>query len=139
MHCPHCKTEIDEHEAGRKTDVCVAVVVMGWKQSDQGPRDPENWRSYPDEWYEKPDGHLENVTNVPEFSTSIAAAWDVVGRLPYYVVLRREDTRESIVGEYAGDWRCSLGYAGSFPYDVTWEIVAPTAPLAICCAALKSV
>jgi hypothetical protein len=32
MNCPKCGKPIDEHEAGRQTDACVAEVMMGFSQ-----------------------------------------------------------------------------------------------------------
>ena len=146
MKCPNCKTEIDEHEANRCLDGWVAEAVMGWKRSNHGPADLENWRSYPDEWYENPGSlTIENVTNIPAYSTYIAAAWEVVldftGR-QYHVRVDGEDAFAYSV------WSCAI-YAplrdeGDGPIgeglDTSKNLNArmAAAPLAICRAALKA-
>jgi len=36
MNCPRCGRPIDEHDAGRETDYCVAEVVMGYRHLPTG-------------------------------------------------------------------------------------------------------
>jgi len=116
IRCPHCDTSVDEHEAGRCLDAWVAEDLMGWTRSVAG--------NYP--WQMTPPhglvGRLK-VYLVPKYSTDIAAAWEVVGRV-------REGK-----GNCDMQWRVEWGF--SFGSDFySW---APTAPLAICRAALKAV
>ena len=126
MNCPHCNTRIDEHEANRCLDAWVAEAVMGWKirNNPDIPSIVEYW-----------DGTLltglkyEYWREPPYFSDDIAAAWEVVGRLygrnGGYFMLERFDS------ELGGDWRTVLGVE-----DI--DGVAPSAPLAICRAAIKA-
>jgi hypothetical protein len=61
---------------GRELDALVAEA-LGWKRTDERPPDYHNWTNYPDVWYRTPNGTIENVTNIPPYSTDIAAAWQM--------------------------------------------------------------
>ena len=104
MNCPHCQTDIDEHEAGLKTDVCVAEALMEHK----------HW--------------VERV--IPrDYSTDIAAAWEVVGRM-------RDDWWE--LEFLSGNYRATF-QRGERVTDYSYPVAeGDTAPLAICRAALKA-
>ena len=106
--CPHCGVNVSEHEAGRCLDAWVAEAV-GWSDTTTNRHEPQ----------------------VPHYSTDIAAAWEVVGRVAekYYVD----------IGVYKRGAQVQINNYG----DDGWEdwagsIRADTAPLAICCAALKA-
>ena len=126
--CPHCDTSVDEHEAGRKTDVCVAVVVMGIVVPDWGPDTPCPINGSEMRWTEERAwcyDHSEwHYGPAQEYSTDIAAAWEVVGRMGD--VLRR-----LLRNKGSEKWECI--------FDYVHVGTAPTAPLAICRAALKAV
>lgn len=68
------KIPIDEAPAGPAMDAAVAEA-LGWKRTLMHPVDYHNWTNYPNVWYITPDGIIENVTNIPPYSTDIAAAW----------------------------------------------------------------
>lgn len=124
MNCPHCQTEIDEHEAGRCLRGWVAESVMGWRveNGEDGlpahafPSKDEHVYLLPDlgpQWYPDHD---------------IAAAWEMVEKLG-------EDVTHDIGVSYNGfQWFCEWGVQGQMHIET-----APTAPLAICRAALKAV
>jgi hypothetical protein len=108
--------EIVQMEAGREMDALVAELVMGWEKRVFGDG--------VDYWH-LPGGAICEL-DAPHYSTDIAAAWQVVEKLPFsvYVEVRWD-------GKNAEAWFDS----GS----QTWEASAPTAPLAICRAALLAV
>lgn len=79
------------------------------------------------------------MTPVPIWSpsTSIETAWEVVGKFCVPVRNPGDDHWETSV-YYAmthGTWTCSINFCGS----IIGESTAPSAPLAICLAALKAV
>ena len=113
MHCPHCKTEIDEHEAGRCLDAWVADGVMDLTVHPS---------AFGSDWVT-----VRGV--VPDYSTDIAAAWEVVGRRVWTFVDLDWDEE---------GWRSFFHFeTDSGGIDEVFAI-APTAPLAICRAALKA-
>ena len=79
MKCPHCGVSIDEHEAGRDTDICVAVVVMEW---------------------EPPDGAVWGDMSFSP-STEIAPAWEVVGRAEIHTIRRVASQEDDSPSEWA--------------------------------------
>ena len=126
-------------EAGRELDALVAEKVMGLP--DVGRYSREDMRSL--EWthYGKNgDVHdfyylLDEDNNprwsVPRYSTSIAAAWEVVEKLT------GDDGDFSFkLHNYDCDWEAT--YLNG-PRSIQIKSIAATAPLAICLAALKAV
>ncbi len=114
MKCPHCQTEVDEHEANRCLDAWVAEAVMGWqiRNNPDIPSIVEYW-----------DGTLltglkyEYWREPPYFSDDIAAAWEVVEKLNdagYTVDIRNDRVAWSVVfmldedKKYTADWKASL-------------------------------
>lgn len=95
-------------KAGRELDSLIHEKVFG-----QDPRQ---------EPYQRPDGAMV-YPFVPEYSTDIAAAWQVVEKLT--------EGEFHLSRCYGGGWECELGA----PYISFGE----TAPLAICLAALEAV
>ena len=119
----------------RERDALVAEKVMGWTNIrwDAGT----TWmRDCLDAWIgEPPEGEPYNnwPESLYEFTTDISAAWQVVeavdplmGNSPWDFVLARTD----------GGWICNF-HAEWFE-QVADGYEAPTAPLAICIAALKA-
>lgn len=102
---------------GRELDALVAEKVMGWKSVEHRFEDPfHRWDGIAPE-------HGSHRFTVPDFSTDIAAAWEVVEKLNDLILERdvtAEGTRYNVVIDGIETW-------------------AETAPHAICLAALKAV
>ena len=118
-------TNYDEMPAGREMDALVAEKVMGWRMMRGHWVPPEA----------APETNiLACPTSTYRYSTDIAAAWEVVEKVnllePYGDTLWK-DQRGWVFGVHDVD---GAGYAYE---DVT--VIADTAPLAICRAALKAV
>jgi hypothetical protein len=114
--------EIDKMVAGHDMDVLISENIMGWVPRKLNSTLIEK-RTYDGWWVEKESkGYL-----IPKhYSTDIAEAWKVAEMFPYATVMFDAIT-----------WSCKLNdgerefYGGS-------DIENPTAPLAICRAALKA-
>ena len=104
--CPHCDTSVDEHEAGRCLDAWVSQHIRGHPVWTNSREMADSYGFY----------HL------PYYSTDIAAAWDVVGRMGSMWM-------DATVPGIGIDVEFETGRKGT----------ASTAPLAICRAALKAV
>jgi len=96
----------------REKDTLIAEKVMGCKISDNCTELGQGHeRRYPD-------------AKIPNYSTSIEAAWEVVERM--------KDKPLHLDGSLKGDWLCKFD---AFGLDAGGD----TAPEAICLAALKAV
>lgn len=137
----------------RERDALVAEKVMGWKRyaavsrgnrvvviaeklgdcwhiHSRSQRDPGTW--------EATDDPLTETWNLKRYTTSISAAWEVVEKMREEGLLFEIGSRVS-EGWYAmtmhADYRSCPECDG--PYDLPyWH--APTAPEAICLAALRA-
>jgi hypothetical protein len=111
-------------------DALIAEKVMGW--SSVGPiRDSRGYVLYT-AGVDTGGGGLEVI---PHYSTGIASAWQVVESAtswPHEFAIEQVAT---IDGSMRMEWRARFRDTGE-PDD--WSY-APTAPLAICLAALKAV
>ena len=106
-------------EAGRELDALVGTHVFEWAH-DPG-------YSFP--WSESEDANVGFL--LPQFSTDIAAAWQVVEHL-------KAEWMFNLIGPSAKkQWAAS--FMNSKNATVFAIIAADTAPLAICLAALKAV
>ncbi len=92
MNCPHCETEIDEHEASRCLDAWVWAIfhpeIELWYGDPTGFEYEGNmdwWRS------DQKDADDEYFLICPRYSTDIAAAWEVQGRFADYLQLSGAD------------------------------------------------
>lgn len=107
-----------ELEVGRELDMRIAEMVMNWHAPTR--RCPH--------WYPKSDDLAMNILGpeVPNYSTDIAAAWEVVEKL-------HEDF--AFTCEYVGHLYVVQLWSN------TKKVIASadTVPLAICRAALKAV
>lgn len=146
----------DTMEAGRELDALVAEKVMGWTAvfrlaggnipygfpDDDYNRDVDEHRKhgtcgFPTDYHREP---------IPEYSTDISAAWEVVEHF------RQRQWTVKLVGHEwydGGRWECTLLDAldteRSRALDTQrhnadkqgWD--EPSAPLAICRAALKAI
>ncbi len=136
MRCPHCETDVDEHPANRCLDAWVAEAAMGNPPLYQATKKENNeWGttsiigepmslSNCQELCERLDeGFVPDIrAGNAHYSTSIAAAWEVVEKL------KNEYTDIDFDGE---DWRVFFS-TDTFAF-------APDVKLAICHAALKAV
>ena len=115
--------DIRNMEAGRELDALVAEKVMGWQWYDgHGTAGPSYWETQGGEF-----AHFGEF----EPSTDIAAAWEVVEKMA------------ELVGPISVAWG-SFGTEGNMASVMAFMgnppgVVAPTAPLAICRAALLAV
>lgn len=118
------KDEILNMPAGDEIDALISQCVFGNKiQWFDGPGGPVITGGT----YEK----IRTWNKVSSYSTNMAAAWEVVEKVA------GEDSELSvrITGEYLGNgWRCV--FTNAF---VDYDVMAKTAPLAICRAALLAV
>jgi len=124
--CPHCQTEVDEHEAGRCLDAWVADVVMDYFENYSGATAEYVTEGMFDMVNEH--GWRVEVIPAPHYSTDIAAAWKVVERL-------LEKDRISSISFGGWDNKQYTTYVVSI-YNFDEE--ASKAPLAICRAALRA-
>ena len=108
MICPRCNQEIDKHEAGYETDVCVRTVVFD---------DPQPYHDI-----EVVDEVLLNkwASRVKYYSTDITAAWQV----------------EERIAELGLDYDYGVALARMLP-PIAYKI-AHASPLDRCKAALKA-
>lgn len=104
-------------------DELVAKKVMGWIK----PPETSILKSM---WVETPIGAVH--PQLPKFSTNIQDAWLVVEKFDFYTI-------ERVTGYGDGFYKVNVSVA---QIDGTYsdiEVQAPTAPMAICIAALKAV
>jgi hypothetical protein len=104
---------------GRELDALVAVKVMGAQSMD----------------HKRPLDHGAFLDPVPHYSTDIAAAAEILEKVPMTLVAPRAQISP---GRFNGvEW---MAVAPSKPYDdqVGNFVFAETAPHAICLAALKA-
>ena len=81
-------------------------------------------------------GNPHYVWGIPHYSTSISAAWEVVEKLKAHYMITLIGGPDDEGG--CEEWTCRItarGYRSQL--DTTWQATAPTAPRAICLAALK--
>jgi hypothetical protein len=86
----------------------------------------------------------DSLIEAPKYSTDIAAAWEVVERMRgegwSFRFGNNSCAKDQNVASFAQGWR-GLGaniLTGEYIYDDNSSMVAETAPLAICKAALKA-
>ena len=138
---PLTAEQIDTVPAGREMDALVAERVMGWKNLhwvEGGKKDNASW---PTGWYG--DGPENEVYLYKNYSTDIAAAWEVVKNLierKYEWQMEMERYGERVIFE------CHIcdtqhgGWSGESQwYERLSDAKGDSAPLAICRAALRSV
>lgn len=120
-------------KSGEALDARVAVEVMGWRQHSD----------MKDCWTGDDMPKLGQMRFVPYKqkhyfcpSTDIAAAWEVVEKMR----CEGRHVAVSVVGAENPTWICLIGYPGDTDPRSARRTVAesPTAPLAICLAALAT-
>ena len=124
--------KIDEIPAGREMDALIAEKVMGWKPVPINHWLPEGKGrgDKPCLWlFNHHPQYGEQTRSMCDFrpSTDISAAWEVAERI------YQKGAQFSVKIGRPGGWRAWVGL------NVGSDAVAPTAPLAICRAALKTV
>jgi hypothetical protein len=158
------RDEILNMPAGREMDALVAEKVMGWKDVIMG-RDDYGGEPVPREYNPRPEYQDEYVIfkHVLNYSTDIAAAWQVVEKVDLMIIpiavyssaaawdepkilpiktwwaALRTFSDPSIflpIEEYDKEWK---GWVNLIDQSITLDMVAETAPLAICRAALLAV
>lgn len=114
-------------EAGRELDARIAIEIMGWARlatpfnTEQAVIVPPGWTDLSAKrWLGHPLLEL-----VPPYSTDIAAAWPVAEKL------RETHGEVWIRSTESGWWNCRIAETGV-------NRSAPTAPEAICLAALAT-
>ena len=158
MNCPHCETLIDEHKATRCLDAWVAEYVMGWKPykiisvnvlhppngqayNDEHPVlykpfDPESEYDFDSERFYDDSRGGRTQPIVPKYSTEIEIAWRIIKAINNEQMQGHVGpTRLHRLKQCSGD-RWGVVWCSDFGF--TEEVIAPTAPLAICRAALKA-
>jgi Phage ABA sandwich domain len=114
--------DIDKLEAGDELDVLIAEKVMGCKTR----KGPAQWlycdcpKGYMEPW---PHGNMGSDGSIKDYSSDIAAAWEVVEKYKGW-------------GSGFHIWTVNLFTEVKF---MNTEVRANTAPLAICRAALKAI
>ncbi len=125
--------EIDKLEAGLRLDALVAKEVMGWLILEMPNAfgrpflKEEHW-FHNGEHYWCEDGKL--LSQIFDPSASISAAWELADQ-PWPITIRKYPIDES-----NDQWEVVIF---NMPGGVHFTAIAPTAPLAICRAALKAV
>ena len=120
---------IVEQMTEREIDVAIACELFGWSPAQVIQDASGAYR-----WLYDEAGGLRGSESLPRFSEDISAAFLVVERLR---VLGWTVSPQGIPGDSDESWQCVLGKIELSP-EYTIEAYAPTAPLAICRAALAS-
>jgi len=118
----------DNLQPGPELDALVAEKVMGWEYVIDG--EGTGWVDKATEQFVT--GYNNDDPSQPEiapppFSTSIAAAWEVVEKL-------KSDNRTIDISSATPGWRAIIDEC----HDWKVEVRAETAPRAICLAAMKA-
>lgn len=94
MNCPHCKVEIDKHEAERCLDAWVAYEILGQSVEllGAGVSSPSDWIVVGEVAYGIPGGVGPLYVN--KYSTNIQAAWMLVE------IMHQQDWEYSIRHDY---------------------------------------
>ena len=117
------------NEEARRIDQAIAEKVMGWIR----PR-PEWVKLTPDSpWVNPENGKGYHPIEIPNYSTNIAAAWEVVEKLEREFKLVQFHLRH-LIGIKTSKW-LARGYSSG---NICFESEGETAPHAICLVALES-
>lgn len=129
------KDEILAMEAGRELDALIVDKVMGWAWNTHNPRNHIMWN--PDTggvgivvFHDGGEGDgVIQVLDVPYYSSDIAAAWEVIGKMI-------EQGTFINLGHGGLVWRVNISTRYMYERLEFEGITAESAPLAICRAAL---
>lgn len=122
---------IEDLKPGRELDALVAEKVMGWPTFEQYNNDRVLELKMANA-----KGRRDNEV-VPHYSTDIASAWEVVEKL--YAIDPHEPTLLQIYGPLSDGYKINLIWEHHDGPILIGSLVADTAPLGICLAALKAV
>jgi hypothetical protein len=129
----------EQRQAGRELDAEIAEKVMGLDViqitciDHRGAVPDIGSKSAP---YKMSNGKMGvQATRIPGYSTDIAAAWQVAEKLGGYCYLWRDGGVAPLM--FDGQWECKLRRDND--PDRRYYAVAPTAPLAICLAAIQAI
>ena len=136
--------KVQQMEAGHALDVMVAMEVMGLEHREWAPyAAPEGWfpKDHPDCCPKSENGFIPHGHNHPSeipYSTDLEAAWEVVEKIKH---LKPDNEPEE---SFEMGWTKNGWWVGwSIPTDegdtCYTSALAPTAPEAICLAALKAI
>ena len=140
---------------GPEMDAAVAVYVLGWRTLDTTNAGHVLWHESMGIWGHPPAPFLDRAPDlardwknyVPEYSTNIADAWEVVGKIVHSPGLNDQGAKfwqldslgftccEHDEDGSHGVWRCVFGWGDSERSEFS---TGPTASEAICKAALLS-
>lgn len=116
----------------RAIDAEVAVKVFGWTREQVGLAEDCAGGSI---------AACNKMTTgpIPPYSTEIAAAWMVVEKLSSMPGCRGIEVENAAT--QCGSWGCAVWWKDGVTFKSVhaYETLSPTAPLAICRAALKAV
>lgn len=130
------REEILAMPAGPKLDALIAEKVMGWTSYESHLTCEDFGTRGEPLIFWNPPGMTSAGATLPPFSTDIAAAWQVVERLIERKVLLWVHVSP------AGNYRCECRQVVQSEVTKSWyqrraaDVIAETAPLAICHAAL---
>lgn len=127
--------DVNRMDACPEMDVLIAQLVMKWYRETRG--------DFPTVKYWMPSGHNESCW---EPSVNISDAWEVVEKINSLTELPKIGSVDLVVKVGLGDnpfceifEKSPMGYVGQSKTFKGIVVNAPTAPLAICRAALKVV
>ncbi len=130
--CPHCGTAIGEHEANACLNVWVATSLFGWVDTWVAH---ERSGGVPKVYANLPERQRDYVAiECPPYSTSISAAWEVVKHILKQPMNRGVDIENAVT--QGGAWGCHIYTKADGIICPSKVVLAPTAPLAICRAAI---
>lgn len=116
---------MEEMKAGRELDYLVVERVMGWRRIDAISFSQPLPSGL---------GYQRLLHEVPEYSTSIEAAWEVVE----WMAAQKRDGFGWFDLRFSNDCYQATFFTGAY-YEATDHIQGKSAPHAICLAALKAV
>jgi hypothetical protein len=110
--------------SARERDALVAEKVMGWVDVRSGGKE-----NTPAHWFigRGSDGLYHHI---PNYTTRMDNAWEVAEKLKIAIIPQAGEPPQNM--KY-------LAEVGTEPFEPKIEVFAPTAPQAICLAALRAV
>lgn len=131
--------------AGRELDALIAERVMGWKiWKYLGPMGPTQRLAPPKLTFSLKPGAINEIPEIPSYSTDIAAAWLVVEKIRSLPRLADTGTKNDFNLNQmdrlcGGLWVVKSDSIDKYGHLISSHTESPSAPHAICLAALKAV